>query len=298
MTGPTEPRPSASALWLAGARPRTLGAAVAPVLVGTAAAHAEADRVLWGRAGLALVVSVALQIGVNLANDYADGIRGTDASRVGPMRLTGSGLVAPGAVRVAAVCTLLVAAAAGLALALVVEPWLLAIGAACLVAAVAYTGGPRPYGYAGLGEVMVFVFFGLVATAGSAFVQIERVPSTAWWGAVTVGLLACALLLTNNLRDLDNDAAVGKRTLAVRLGASRTRHVYLACVCGSVVGVVGIAVHRPEALVALAAAPLAWAPVRTMASASEPAALLRALAGTARLQLVVSALLAVGLWLG
>ena len=160
---------------------------MSPVVVGTAAAYADAGDISWGRAALALVVAVALQIGVNYANDYSDGVRGTDRDRVGPLRLTASGLASPSAVRAAALIAFAVAASAGLALALIVEPWLLVAGAASLAAAVLYTGGPKPYGYMGLGEVMVLVFFGFVATAGSAFVQLERVPAAAWWGSLVDG---------------------------------------------------------------------------------------------------------------
>ena len=176
--GPAAP-PEGVRLWVAGARPRTLGAAVSPVVVGTAIAQAEAGAVLWGRALLALVVALALQVGVNFANDYSDGVRGTDRDRVGPLRLTASGLATPSAVRAAAVIAFAIAATAGLVLALVVEPWLLVVGAASIAAAALYTGGPKPYGYLGLGELMVLVFFGFVATSGSAYVQLERVPAAA-----------------------------------------------------------------------------------------------------------------------
>ncbi|MEX2256759.1 MAG: 1,4-dihydroxy-2-naphthoate polyprenyltransferase, partial [Acidimicrobiia bacterium] len=229
MAGPTV-APSGWRLWLAGARPRTLGAAIAPVLVGTAAARGDGVSLSWVRAVLALVVAVALQVGVNYANDYSDGVRGTDAERRGPVRLTASGLASPAAVRAAAAIALAVGALAGLVLAILVSPWLLLVGAAAIAAAVLYTGGPRPYGYAGLGEVMVLVFFGIVATAGSAFVQAERVPATAWWGSLVVGLLACAILLANNVRDVATDASTGKRTLAVLVGERRARLLYVACV--------------------------------------------------------------------
>jgi 1,4-dihydroxy-2-naphthoate octaprenyltransferase len=280
---------------LAGARPRTLGAAASAVVVGTAAAYSERGDVLWGRAALALVVAVALQVGVNYANDYSDGVRGTDQHRAGPVRLTASGLASPGAVRAAAVGAFGVAAAAGLALSLLVDPWLLAIGAAAIAAGALYTGGPKPYGYLGLGEVMVLVFFGFVATAGSAYVQVEDVPSVAWWGSVTMGLLACALLLANNVRDVSTDAAAGKRTLAVRVGATRARWLYSACITGAFAAVVPMGVEHPPALVALAALPLAIQPLRLVMTATSPPELVAALLATARLQLVVAALVAIGL---
>jgi 1,4-dihydroxy-2-naphthoate octaprenyltransferase len=288
--------PSGWRLWLAGARPRTLGAAIAPVLVGTAAAHGDGTDVSWVRAALALIVALGLQVGVNYANDYSDGIRGTDDARRGPLRLTASGLVRPAVVRRAAGIAIAVAAAAGLALAVLVTPWLLLVGVAAIAAAVLYTGGPRPYGYSGLGELMVFVFFGVVATAGSAFVQAEEVPATAWWGSVVVGLLACAILLANNVRDVAGDRGAGKRTLVVRIGERRGRLLYLGCLGGAQLAVVGAALDAPWALLALAAMPLAALAARAMLLAREPMELVAVLVATARLELVTAALLAVGLW--
>jgi 1,4-dihydroxy-2-naphthoate octaprenyltransferase len=289
--------PTGFKLWFAGTRPRTLGAAVSPVVVGTAAAYADAGGTSWGRAALALVVAVALQVGVNYANDYSDGIRGTDRDRVGPLRLTASGLASPGAVRAAALLAFAVAAAAGLALALIVEPWLLVAGAASLAAAVLYTGGPKPYGYLGLGEIMVLVFFGFVATAGSAFVQTEHVPAPAWWGSLVVGLLACGILLANNIRDVATDAASGKHTLAVRLGDRRARILYTAVIVGAFVAVIPIALDFPGALLAYAALPLALRPTRLVLQGATGPGLIGALVGTARLELVVAVLLGIGLWL-
>jgi 1,4-dihydroxy-2-naphthoate octaprenyltransferase len=298
--GPSAPAvaPAGWRLWVAGARPRTLGAAVAPVLVGTAAAHGSGVDVSWVRAALALVVAVALQVGVNYANDYSDGVRGTDADRRGPVRLTASGLKSPAAVRRAAGLALAVGAVAGLALAIIVTPWLLLVGAGAIAAAVLYTGGPRPYGYAGLGEVMVLVFFGVVATAGSAFVQAEHVMATAWWGSLVVGLLACGILLANNVRDVATDAATGKRTLAVRLGDRRARLLYVGVVVVAFGAIVPIALDAPWALLAFGAVPLAIGPCQTVLTAPAPPELVRALIGTARLELVTAALLAVGLWIG
>jgi 1,4-dihydroxy-2-naphthoate polyprenyltransferase len=280
--------------WVAGARPRTLPAAVAPVAVGTGAA-AAAGAAAPGRALLALVVALALQVGVNYANDYSDGIRGTDADRVGPFRLVGSGTAQPDAVRLAAFASFAVAAAAGLWLAALTSWWLIAVGAAALAAAWFYTGGPRPYGYHGLGEAAVFVFFGLVAVVGTAYVQCERITGLAVAAALPIGLLACALLLTNNLRDIPTDLASGKRTLAVRLGDRRTRLAYVGAIVLSFAIVIGIAIFRPWALLALLAAPLAMPPVRRVLSSAHGAGLIPVLKETGRLQLVFGLLLAIGL---
>jgi 1,4-dihydroxy-2-naphthoate polyprenyltransferase len=279
--------------WLAGARPRTLPAAVAPVLVGTGAAVAPT----WARALLALVVALALQVGVNYANDYSDGVRGTDADRVGPMRLVGSGAAAPAAVRRAAYAAFAVAAVAGLVLALLVTLWLVVLGAACLAAAWGYTGTSRPYGYRGLGEVSVFVFFGLVAVVGTAYVQGERVTVEAVLGGVCMGALACAILVVNNLRDLPSDAAAGKRTLAVRLGEVRTRSLY-ALLVGAALAVppaVALVAGSGWPLLALAGAWPAAPAVRRVGSGAHGPELVPVLGATGRAQLVVGALLALGL---
>ena len=289
--------PTGLRLWVAGARPRTLGAAVSPVIVGTAAAYSDAGHIAWERAVLALVVALALQVGGNYANDYSDGVRGTDKDRAGPLRLTASGLATPAAVRTAAVCALAVAAVAGLALALIVTPWLLVVGAASIAAAASYTGGPKPYGYRGLGELMVLVFFGFVATAGSTFVQLERIPPSAWWGSLTVGLLACAILVTNNIRDIDTDIVAGKRTLAVRTGSARARRLYVACIVVAGLAVIPIAVDHPGAAAASLALPLAVGPIGLVLRSATPRELVAALVGTARLQLVTALLLGIGLWL-
>jgi 1,4-dihydroxy-2-naphthoate octaprenyltransferase len=282
------------ALWYQGARPKTLGASVAPVLVGTAVASRYGD-VVWYRAGLCLVVAVALQVGVNYANDYSDGVRGVDKDRRGPVRLTASGLKAPAAVKRAAFLALAVAAAAGVALALVVNPWMLAVGAASIAAAALYSGGPKPYASAGMGELMVFVFFGLVATCGSAYVHLERVPWLAMAVSVPVGLLACAILLLNNLRDVASDQATGKRTLAVRIGAPATVRLYRVAVFVSLAMVAVIALEAPMAMIALVAAPLAAAPLKAANVGAPAPVLVGALVATARLELVLSVLLAVGI---
>jgi 1,4-dihydroxy-2-naphthoate octaprenyltransferase len=284
-----------AAEWVAGARPRTLGAALSPVIVGTAAAYADSDTVIWWRAVAALVVALALQVGVNYANDYSDGVRGTDTKRAGPLRLTASGVAAPAAVRNAAALAFGVAAVVGLALAIAVDLRLLVVGAVAIAAAVLYTGGPRPYGYSGLGEVAVLVFFGFVATAGSAYVQLERVPTAAWWGALAVGLLACAILLANNIRDIDTDRVTGKRTLPVLMGAPAARGLFVGCLAGAFVAVAAVGVLYPPALIALAALPLAVQPVRLVMTRRDTPSLVAALVGTARLEVIVAVLLALGL---
>jgi 1,4-dihydroxy-2-naphthoate octaprenyltransferase len=284
-------------LWFDGARPKTLGAAVSPVLVGTAVGSL-AGPINWLRAVAALTVALALQVGVNYANDYSDGVRGTDTQRRGPVRLTASGLKSPRAVRNASAIAFAVAAVVGVVLAIAVNPWLLVVGALAIVAAVTYTGGPKPYGYIGLGELMVLVFFGFVATVGSAYVQHESIPAVAWLAALVVGLPACGILLANNVRDVDTDATTGKRTLAVRLGASRARSAYVLCIGGALGAVIASAVLVPPVLIALAATPLAIAPVRAMRTRHDPPGLVAALIGTARFQLVLAALFAIGCWLG
>jgi 1,4-dihydroxy-2-naphthoate octaprenyltransferase len=283
--------------WVAGARPRTLGAAVAPVLVGTSAAVADAGAVIWWRAACALVVALALQVGVNYANDYSDGVRGTDAERKGPMRLTATGTASPGAVKRAAALAFAVAAVVGLVLSLVVNPWLLLVGVAAIVAAVLYTGGPKPYGYLGLGEIMVLVFFGFVATVGSAYVQVEYVPGAAWWGSLVVGLLACAILVANNLRDIPTDTVTGKRTLAVRVGAVAARRLFVACYLGAFAAVAIMGLTQPWALLGLLALPLAIGPVRTVLTRSDPPSLVAALVTTSKLEVVLAVLVSVGLCL-
>jgi 1,4-dihydroxy-2-naphthoate octaprenyltransferase len=291
------------AQWLAGARPRTLPAAVAPVLVGTAVAAWDGGA-LWGRALLALVVALALQVGVNYANDYSDGIRGTDAARVGPIRLVGQGLAEPAAVKRAALLSFAVAAAAGLALVVLsAQWWLLLVGAAAILAAWTYTGGPRPYGYAGLGEVFVFVFFGLVAVGGTALVQVGFISGLAWLCGVGVGALSCAILVANNLRDIPGDTVAGKRTLAVRLGDPATRRLYAALVgvalCVPVLlGIGGLI--EPDAwpalgVLGLGALALAVAPLRMVRAGAEGRDLIPVLVATGRLLLGYGVLLSVGI---
>jgi 1,4-dihydroxy-2-naphthoate polyprenyltransferase len=225
---------------LAGARPRTLPAAISPVLAGTGVAAYDDDAVWW-KALLALVVALALQVGVNYANDYSDGIRGTDADRVGPMRLVGSGTASPGAVKRAAFLAFGVAAVAGLVLGVTTAWWLVLVGAASMLAAWFYTGGSKPYGYLGLGELMVFVFFGLVAVIGTAYVQSEEWQASALYAAVGIGAIACAILVANNLSDIPTDRGSGKITLAVRLGDQRTRIFYVLLMLLALVALLGIA---------------------------------------------------------
>ena len=283
-----------AAQWLAGARPRTLPAALAPVLVGTGAA-AALDGFRPVPALLALLVALALQVAVNYANDYSDGRRGTDAERVGPMRLVGSGAAAPGQVLGAAAVAFSVAAAAGLALAASTSWWLIAVGAACIAAAWGYTGGPLPYGYRALGEVFVFVFFGLVAVVGTTYVQTGTLPGLAFAAAVPIGLLSVALVMVNNLRDIEGDARVGKRTLAVLLGDRVTRLAYAALLVVPFAVVAAVGMVRPWALLALMALPLAVPPARTVLRGGRGPALIGALQGTGLLTLATGVLLGAGL---
>jgi 1,4-dihydroxy-2-naphthoate octaprenyltransferase len=291
----TRPQPSL-ADWIAGARPRTLPAAVVPVAVGAGVAiGTDGSDVVWWRVLVALLVSLLLQIGVNYANDYSDGVRGTDDVRVGPMRLVASGTASASAVKRAALGCLALAAVAGLLLAVATTWWLLAVGAAAIVAAWGYTGGPKPYGYLGLGEVFVFTFFGLVATAGTTYVAIEDVPWVAWPAACGVGALACALLVVNNLRDIPTDTAAGKRTLAVRIGDQATRWLYTVLVTAAIVLVAVCALERPWALLAIASALVAIVPVRLVLSGAAGRELIAVLGATGRLQLAYGALLTLGL---
>jgi 1,4-dihydroxy-2-naphthoate octaprenyltransferase len=289
------------AVWARGARPRTLGASITPVLVGTAAAG---TAIAW-RFVAALLVGLGLQVGVNFANDFNDGIRGVDtAARVGPPRLTSSGVATPRSVLIASLACILVAGLAGLALAAATTWWLVPIGAIAMLALWLYSGGPRPYADLGLGELMVFVFFGVMATAGSAYVEVETVPNAAWWASVPMGLLAVAILVANNLRDIPTDAVAGKRTLAVRLGERRTRRFYRLCISGAfvavLVAVIVDAIDRGSglpawSLLAFGAAVAAVEPMRAIGRASGRA-LIGVLVGTARLQIVFGVLLALGLW--
>ena len=287
--------------WFDGARPRTLPAAFAPVIAGTAVGVFERGGTLvLTRALLALVVALALQVGVNYSNDYSDGIRGTDNARVGPVRLVGQALAAPAQVKTAALLSFLVAAVAGLALVLLTQAWwLLAVGALAIAAAWFYTGGPRPYGYAGLGEVFVFVFFGLVATMGSAFVQTGSLTVLALAAAIGIGVITVAILVANNLRDIPGDTDAGKRTLAVRLGAQATRSLYVALIVVSALAAIAVgALSSWWALVTMLAVAVAIAPVRLVRSGAVGRDLIPVLVGTGRYELVYAVLMAAGLAIG
>jgi len=265
-----------------------------PVLIGTGVAIGY-DRFSWWRAVLALVVALALQVGVNYANDYSDGVRGSDEKRVGPVRLVAAGLAPPRQVLFAAFLCFFVAGAAGLALASVTSWWLVAVGAASIAAAWFYTGGPRPYGYRGLGEVFVFAFFGVVAVAGTAYVQMGRLSWLALAAAVPAGLLACALLMVNNLRDIRTDTLAGKRTLAVLLGDARSRMTYVVTLLLPFCVAALLAFFRPFTLVTALTLPLARIPIRTVRGGALGPALIKALGETGRLQLAFGIAFTMGL---
>lgn len=285
------------AQWIEGARPRTLPNAVAPVIAGTGAA-AWLESAVWWKALLALVVAVALIIGVNYANDYSDGVRGTDDVRAGPVRLVGARLASPRAVLTAAVASLVVGAAAGVALALVSAPWLIAVGAICLAGAWLYTGGSKPYGYRGLGELAVFVFFGLVAVLGTQYTQALRVDWVGAVAAVAMGCLSSAVLVANNLRDIPTDEQSGKITLAVRLGDARTRLLYQALVTVALVATVVLALATPWCLVGLVALPLAVRAARPVRSGAGGRDLIPVLRDTGLTMLVWAVTVALALTLG
>ena len=297
MTAETAPRPTPTQ-WLAGARPRTLPAACSPVIAGTGLAVFE-HGASWLAAILALVVSVALQVGVNYANDYSDGIRGTDAVRVGPLRLVGSGLASPPLVKRAAFVSFGIAGLAGLGLVIMTEQWwLLAVGVACVLAAWYYTGGKRPYGYLGLGELFVFVFFGLVAVCGTAYVQVGRISLATLLTGVWVGAQACAILVANNLRDIGGDAQVGKRTLATRLGDPGTRALYVILVALSTVMIILVAYLTSWwALLGLAGLLLIIPAVRVVVSGGRGPTLIGVLKATSLAELVCAIGFAAGLLL-
>ena len=319
-------------LWVAGARPRTLPAAIVPVAVGTAAGYLSSGRFVittpqitsachatvctnfdrqlsWLNALLALVVALGIQVGTNYVNDYADGVRGTDERRVGPVRLVAGRLATVREVKIAALVSFGVAGLAGFALAARVTWWFIPLGLLCGVAGWAYTGGPKPYGYLGFGELFVFVFFGLVATAGSAYVQHAPFVvafgghlfsyNYGWgfvlWAGVPVGLLAAGLLEANNLRDIETDTESGKKTLAVRLGRRRAGLLYCLTLMGVALSIGVLHTYRSWALLALVATPLAIYPLRLALSDRGGRALLPMLGASARLQIVTGVLLTVGL---
>ena len=291
--------PSAAQVWWSAVRPATLAASVAPVLVGTAIAIHQGGANLT--AGLeALVVAVALQLGVNFANDYSDFVRGADAVRVGPVRASSSGVVAPEHVRRAAIGAFAVAGLAGLALSIEVDWRLLLVGAASILAAWLYTGGPRPYGYLGLGELFVFVFFGLVATVGTAYVETGHITSLSVVMGSGVGFLATAILVLNNLRDIETDAAAGKRTLATRIGRGPTRIFLLLLVCGAFTVPIVVFIAKLASVTILAmefGLLFASVPVRTAFASTAPAQLVRALKLMAAAELAYALLFAIGILL-
>ncbi len=266
--------------WVAGARPRTLPAAIAPVLVATSLAGSNAD---FAMAGLALVVSLALQVGVNYANDYSDGIKGTDDNRVGPTRLVASGLASAKSVKQAAFLSFAVAAAVGLVLAISTSLWLVAVGAAAIFAAWTYTGSKKPYGYLGLGEISVFLFFGLVATIGSYYVQTQEITWQSFIVAIPMGCLACAILAINNLRDRAQDELVGKRTLAVRLGDSGARKLFIGLLL--IAHLVTIAIPAENTLLTLILLPQTIVIAKKVREGATGAALIPLLGKTGQLQL-------------
>lgn len=276
--------------WIIGARPRTLPAAIAPVVVGSALAAHEFNPV---NALLALIVSLSLQVGVNYANDYSDGIRGTDEKRVGPTRITAAGLATASAVKRAAFISFGVGATAGLALAAMTSWWLIAIGLSAILAGWGYTGGKNPYGYMGLGELFVFLYFGVVATVGTYYVQTSIIDITAIMISMSMGAFACALLAINNIRDRALDAQVGKKTLAVRLGDIRSRLFFIALL---LIGFASsISVLFPWGLLTLLALPLAFALFRGVLGGAQGAELIPLLAKTGKLQLIFSLLLAISI---
>lgn len=280
--------------WIAGARPKTLPAAIAPVIVGTAFAGYNATLF---NTFLALVVALGLQIGVNYANDYSDGIKGTDADRVGPMRLVGSGAATPNAVRKAAIISFAISALAGLLIASRTSWWLLIIGVLAIAAAWTYTGGPKPYGYMALGEVSVFIFFGLVATIGTYYIQVDSVSREVVLASFAMGALACAILVLNNLRDLEKDAVANKRTLAVVMGDKATRDLYRWLLFFALVMVVTLSFFSFYYLLGLVALPLVAKSVRAVSQGASGAALIQLLANTGRIQIIYSAGLSLAAWL-
>jgi 1,4-dihydroxy-2-naphthoate octaprenyltransferase len=286
-------------VWWSAIRPATLAASVAPVLAGTAIAVHEGGPRL-GAGLLALLVGVAMQLGVNFANDYSDHMRGADRARVGPVRAASSGIVQPDHVKRAAIAAFAVAALAGLVLSVTTDARLLLVGVACLLAGWLYTGGPRPYGYLGLGEVFVFIFFGLVATVGTVFVETLRVTPLAILAGCAMGCLATAILVLNNLRDLDTDRAAGKRTLATRIGRGPTLILLLALVCVAFAVPIVVFTTKLAAVTVMAvhfAIPIAAVPVRTAFATTAAPALVRALKRMAVAELAYALLLALGLLL-
>ncbi|MHA7208700.1 1,4-dihydroxy-2-naphthoate polyprenyltransferase [Arthrobacter sp. MDT1-65] len=284
-----------AAQWLEGARPRTLPMAFAPVIIGSAAAFGLGSFKPVN-AVLAAIVSVLLQVGVNYANDYSDGIRGTDDERVGPLRLTGSGAARPGQVKAAAFTCFGLAVLAGLALIVLSQAWLLLlVGVGCIAAAWGYTGGKNPYGYLGLGDLFVFVFFGLVATLGTTFTQADRLSAASWIGAISTGLIAMALLMANNVRDIPTDTAVGKRTLAVRLGDTPARISFVMMLAAAILLPLFLAYDYPWVLLVLLLVPACLMPSRLMLTGKKRESLIPVLKQTGLINLGFSVLFAAGI---
>lgn len=267
--------------WILGARPRTLPAAIAPVLVASSLAGSEFN---WFRAALALKVAIWLQIGVNFANDYSDGVKGSDTHRVGPTRLVASGLATARSVKIAAFISFGIASICGLWLAILTSPILIAVGVISIAAAWSYTGGRKPYGYSGFGEISVFVFFGLVATVGTFYVQTQTITAMSFIVAIPMGALSCAILAINNLRDLAQDALVGKKTLAVRMGDATARRAFVALLV--IAHTAAIATFKPSALLTLLVTPLTFSIARQVMNGTSGAALIPLLGKTGKLQLI------------
>ena len=276
--------------WVLGARVRTLPAAIAPVVVASSLAGSEFN---WSRSVLALTVGIWLQIGVNFANDYSDGIKGTDDDRVGPIRLVASGLASANSVKTAALVSFLIASIAGLWLSLLTSFVLIPIGLICIAAAWGYTGGKNPYGYRGFGEISVFIFFGIVATVGSFYVQTEKITLMSFIVAIPMGALSCAILTVNNIRDLDKDKFAGKRTFAVRVGDSKARRIYVSLLI--LAHIAAVATFIPATLLTLIAAPLTFTLSKLVLSQASGASLIPALSRTGKLQLLFATLFAVAL---
>jgi 1,4-dihydroxy-2-naphthoate octaprenyltransferase len=276
--------------WVLGARVRTLPAAIAPVVVASSLAGSEFN---WSRSVLALTVGIWLQIGVNFANDYSDGIKGTDDDRVGPIRLVASGLASANSVKTAALVSFLIASIAGLWLSLLTSFVLIPIGLICIAAAWGYTGGKNPYGYRGFGEISVFIFFGIVATVGSFYVQTEKITLMSFIVAIPMGALSCAILTVNNIRDLDKDKVAGKRTFAVRVGDLKARRIYVSLLI--LAHIAAVATFIPATLLTLIAAPLTFTLSKLVLSQASGASLIPALSRTGKLQLLFATLFAIAL---
>ena len=278
--------------WILGARPRTLPAAIAPVVVATSLVGADFN---WFRAALALKVAVWLQIGVNFANDYSDGVKGTDADRVGPTRLVASGLASANSVKAAAFVSFAVASVAGTWLAFLTSPLLILVGVVSIAAAWGYTGGKNPYGYKGLGEISVFLFFGVIATMGTYYAQTEQITLLSFIVSIPMGALSCAILAVNNLRDRPKDELVGKQTVAVRIGDQNARRLYVALLM--LAHLAAIVTLIPTAILTLAVLPMSLSISRQVLSGISGKDLIPVLGRTAKLQMIFSILLAIGLGL-